>query len=86
MQLDARSDKKETPLCVNVAKVVPMDPVQGMVQERKRKEFLRRGATRRRMLARCFGGGLFFILLPPFSPLAFIHVYVCVYMCMHVCI
>lgn len=60
---------------------------------RKRKEFLRRGATRRRILARCFGGSLssssifpFFLLSLSFSlPLRNIaRVYVCTCVCIWV--
>lgn len=57
---------------------------------RKRKEFLRRGATRRRILARCFGGSLssssifpffFFSLFLSLSHFVILRVCMCVHAC-----
>lgn len=86
MQRDARSQKREMPPCVAV---LCLRYKRGSHQfswirgpgERKRKEFLWRGATRRRMLARCFGGGLFFDILSLSSSCTCTYTRICMYVC-----
>lgn len=86
MQRDVSTQKRETPSCVAALCPTSMVPMGPVVLWWKRKEFLWRGATRRRMLARCFGSGLLLAPLSLFLPLAFHGICTCSCVCVHVCV